>query len=483
MKKIQLDLYINGTWVESENKEKFNVINPANLEVIGTAAKGSRNDAKKALESAQAAFIKWSATHAETRSTILRKAADLIMAKQDEIARLLTVEHGKPLNEAQGEVKGACNCLLYYADEAKRVSGEIAPSKTASSRSFVIKQPRGVVVAIAPWNYPIALTMWKVAPALATGCTVVVKPPADTPLACLKLLSLISEAGLPAGAINVVTGPSDEVGEELISNPITKVVAFTGSTKVGKHIAGVAGPLLKKLILELGGQTPMVIFDDADFDKAVADGVKRSFRNMGQICNAINRIYVEKDIAKKYIQAFIEATKKLSIGDGMINTKVDLGPMTNPDGIKRSQQHIDDAVQKGARLCYGGKKPMQPELGKGYFFEPTILTDVKDSMLIMNEEVFGPVVAIDTFGGLDEAVKKANSTHYGLVTYVYTSNINTAFKMMEKIESGTVTINSVSPDSLYAPYPAWKDSGIGLENGHYGLEEYLQIKHCVIEIL
>lgn len=482
MEENHFDLFINGIWTPSEMKEKFDVINPSTLEVIGTASKGTRGDAKNALESAQTAFSKWSTTYAESRGAILKKAAELILSKQEEIALILSLEHGKPLNEAQGEVKGASNCLLFYAEEAKRISGEVAPNKSATSRSFVIKQPRGVVVAIAPWNYPLALTMWKVAPALAAGCTVVVKPPADTPLACIKMLSVMYEAGFPAGTINVVTGPSSEVGEELISNPISKVVAFTGSTTVGKHIAEVAGSRLKKLILELGGQTPMIVFDDADFEKAVADGVKRSFRNMGQICNAVNRIYVQKGIAKKYLQAFIESAKKLTIGDGVINPKVDLGPMTNAEGITRSQMHIDDAIQKGARLCYGGKKPLQPGLEKGYFFEPTILADVKDNMLVMKEEVFGPVVGMDTFDDLEDAIKKANSTSFGLVSYVYTSNIHTAFKMMEKIESGTVTINSISPDSLYAPYPAWKESGIGLENGHLGLEEYLQIKHCVIEI-
>lgn len=483
MGKRDFQLFINGSWIDSEKHEKFEVLNPATLDVVGTAAKGTKVDAKKALEAAQAVFLKWSLTHGEARCSLMKKAADLILNNLDEIARLLTSEHGKPLAEAIGEVKGAVNCLVYYAEEAKRINGEVAPSKSESSRSFIIMQPRGVVVAITPWNYPLALMMWKVAPALAAGCPIVAKPPVDTPLACTYMLSLMAEAGFDPGVINIITGPSNEVGEELIANPISKVIAFTGSTNVGKHIAGIAGPLLKKMILELGGQTPMVVFNDADIDKAVADGIKRSFRNMGQICNAVNRIFVEKEITEKYTSAFIDATKKLTIGDGLVNPKIDLGPMTNIEGINRSKTHVEDAINKGAKLCYGGNKLSLPNLENGYFFEPTILTNVKDNMLIMKEETFGPVVAIDTFEGIEEAIFKANNTNFGLVSYIYTKNINTAFKMLERIDSGTVTINSVSPDSLYAPYPAWKDSGIGLENGHYGLEEYLQPKHCLIEII
>jgi acyl-CoA reductase-like NAD-dependent aldehyde dehydrogenase len=260
------------------------------------------------------------------------------------------------------------------------------------------------------------------------------------------------------------------------------MVGFTGSTKTGAYIAAKAAPSFKKLVLELGGHTPMVIFKDSDLAKAVADGVKRSFRNMGQICNAINRIYVEKDIADEYIRLFVEATQKLTIGDGLANPKVDLGPMTGRNGVEHVQAQVDDALAKGAKLMYGGKRPQLMGLPPGYFYEPSVVTRVTPEMRVMHEETFGPLVGIDTFEGVDEALAKANSTCYGLVSYVYTSSLRTAFHMMEGIESGTVAINNISPDSLFAPYPAWKDSGIGLELGRFGLEEYLQVKHCIVEI-
>jgi acyl-CoA reductase-like NAD-dependent aldehyde dehydrogenase len=347
---------------------------------------------------------------------------------------------------------------------------------------LLLKQPRGVVAAIAPWNYPIALMMWKVAPALAAGCTVVVKPPAITPLATTLYTAAIAEAGFPPGVINIINGPSGEVGDELISNPITSVVGFTGSTATGALIAARAAPSFKKLILELGGHTPMLVFKDADLDKAIADGVKRSFRNMGQICNAVNRIYVEKEIAPEYIHRFVEATRRLKIGDGLVNPMVDLGPMTSQAGVSHTQRQIEDALAKGAQLLTGGQRPSQADLPPGYFFEPTALSQVRPDMLVMHEETFGPLVGIDTFSGIDEALQKANSTRYGLVSYVYTSSLKTAFRMMEGIQSGTVAINNISPDSPFAPYPAWKDSGIGLELGRFGLDEYLQVKHCILEI-
>jgi len=294
--------------------------------------------------------------------------------------------------------------------------------------------------------------------------------------------AIVGESGLPDGAVNVVTGPSGQVGEEIIHNPITRMIAFTGSTETGKYLMGVAAPDLKKLILELGGHTPMVVFKDANLDRAVSDGVKRSFRNMGQICNAVNRIYVEEEIAEEYLKRFVEQTAKMSMGDGLANPNVDLGPMIDEEGIKRTQRHVDDALKKGAKLLCGGKRPDDPMLRQGYFYEPTALTNVTKDMLVMHEESFGPIVGIAPFKGLDEAVELANSTEYGLVTYAYTQNLKTAFMFGERVESGSVAINTVSPDSLYAPYPAWKHSGIGLELSHYGIEEYLQVKHILLEL-
>jgi len=482
MEGVDLQLFINGEWTPCESGETFEVINPVNGEPVGTAAKGGRVDAQRALEAADQAFVSWSRTNADERAQRLKQAADAILARQDELAEILTREHGKPLADARKEIRGAAATFEYYGEEARRISGEIAPPKSATTRSLVVRQPVGVVAAIAPWNYPVSLMTWKVGPALAAGCTVVVKPPKNAPLAATLVASIVGQSGLPEGTLNVVTGPSSVVGEELVTNPTTRMVAFTGSTETGRHLMRVAADDLKKLILELGGHTPMVVFKDADLERAVADGVKRSFRNMGQICNAINRIYVEEEIADEYIKRFVELTGKLTMGDGLANPDVDLGPMIDREGIERVQRHVDDALAKGAQLLCGGKRPNAPELREGFFYEPTVLVDVTPEMLVMHEESFGPIVGIARFKGIEEAIELANGTEYGLVTYGYTRDLATAFAFSEGVESGTVAINTVSPDSLYAPYPAWKHSGIGLELSHYGLEEYLQVKHILMEL-
>jgi succinate-semialdehyde dehydrogenase/glutarate-semialdehyde dehydrogenase len=482
MEYTQGQLFINGKWSSADSGSTFEVINPVYALPMGYAAKAGREETSRALKAAQIAFESWRWSTPDERYKKLKKAAALLTERQEELAVILTKEHGKPLGDARKEIKGTIDTFDYYAEEARRISGEVAPSKSKSSRSLVIRQPIGVVAAIAPWNYPVSLMAWKLAPALAAGCTVVVKPPALAPLACGLTAGIVGEAGFPPGAVNVITGPSSLVGEELLSNPITRMIAFTGSTQTGKYLMEAAAHDLKKLLLELGGHTPMVVFKDADLTQAVKDGVKRSFRNMGQICNAVNRIYVEADIADEYIQRFTDLTAKLSMGDGLENPDVDLGPMIDEEGLKRTQLHVDDAVSKGASLLIGGKTPEQEELLQGYFYEPAVLTNVTRDMLVMHEESFGPIVGIDKFKGLDEAVALANSTEYGLVTYAYTRSLTTAFAFSERVESGSVAINTVSPDSLYAPYPAWKHSGIGLELSHYGIEEYLQVKHILLEL-
>jgi len=482
MEQVNLQLFIDGEWTPAASGETFEVVNPVDGKPMGTAARGDRPDARRALEAADAAFARWSRTTGDERARQLRRAAEAIGSRQEELAEILTREHGKPLADARKEIQGAAATFEYYAEEARRISGELAPQKSATTRSLVVRQPVGVVAAIAPWNYPVSLMAWKLAPALAAGCTVVVKPPKNAPLATTLTAAMVGESGLPRGVVNVVTGPSSVVGEELITNPITRMVAFTGSTEIGKHLMRSAADDLKKLVLELGGHTPMIVFKDADLDRAVADGVKRSFRNMGQICNAVNRIYVEEDIAEEYIRRFVEVTARLTMGDGLANPDVDLGPMIDQEGIERVQRHVDDALVRGARLLCGGKRPDAPEYQAGFFYEPTVLADVTSEMLVMREESFGPVVGIATFDGVEHAIQLANSTEYGLVTYGYTRDLATAFTFSEGVQSGTVAINTVSPDSLYAPYPAWKHSGMGLELSHYGLQEYLQVKHILFEL-
>jgi len=482
MEQINVQLFINGEWVPAASGGTFEVINPANGKPMGKAAKGERADAQRALEAAERAFAGWSHTTGDERAQRLKQAAEAVLTRQDELAEILTREQGKPLPDARREIRGAAATLEYYGEEARRISGEIAPRKSATTRSLVVRQPIGVVVAIVPWNYPVSLMAWKVGPALAAGCTVVVKPPTRAPLTATLVAAIVGQSGLPDGAVNVVTGPSAAVGEELATHPITRLVAFTGSTETGKHLLCIAADDLKKLILELGGHTPMVVFKDADLEQAVADGVKRSFRNMGQICNAVNRIYVEEGIAEEFIQRFVELTGTLTMGDGLASPNVDLGPMIDQEGIERTRRHVDDALAKGAKLLCGGKRPDAPELREGFFYEPTVLVNVTPDMLVMHEESFGPIVGIAPFKGLEEAIELANSTPYGLVTYGYTRDLATAFAFSEGVESGTVAINTVSPDSLYAPYPAWKHSGLGLELSPYGLEEYLQVKHILLEL-
>ncbi len=390
MNLIDQQLFIDGKWVPSDTGETFDVINPVNALPMGRAAKAGRAETKRALEAASKAFQYWRRSTPDERVKALKKAASAVASRQEELACILTMEHGKPLGDARKEIKGAVDTLEYYAEEARRIYGEVAPSKSASMRSLVIRQPMGVVAAIAPWNYPVTLMTWKLAPALAAGCTVVVKPPALAPLASGMVAAIVGEAGLPAGAVNVITGPSGRVGEELLTNPITRMIAFTGSTETGKRLMAAAAPDLKKLLLELGGHTPMVVFKDADLDRAVADGVKRSFRNMGQICNAVNRIYVEEEIAEEYIRRFVDQTAKMTIGDGLENPNVDLGPMIDEEGIERTQAHVDDAVSKGAKLLYGGKRPDRADLRQGYFYEPAVLTNVTKEMLVMHEEFLRP---------------------------------------------------------------------------------------------
>ena len=475
-------LYINGEFVEPSSGIYFDVINPADLSLVGQAAQANVEDTKKAIQAAKSAGEKWAAWGTIERGNVLENCVAQMQSSVEEIGEILNLEHGKPLGEAQGEVKGTLLYMKYFAEQAKRIHGDLVPQKSSSTRSMVLKQPRGVVAAITPWNYPLALSSWKIGAALAAGCTVVLKPPVDTPLATTKFFSDFSAAGLPPGVLNIVTGKASEVGEELITNPLTDVIAFTGSTETGKQIAKQVGGSLKKMILELGGQTPLVIFKDADLKKAVQAAVKRSFRNMGQICNAVNRIYVEEPIKQTFLEAFVAETKKLTIGFGHANPDCDLGPMTNHDGIERVQKHISDAVAKGGEIVYGGSRPLSPELPDGYFFEPTIISNASQDMLVMTEETFGPVVGVDTFNGIEEALSKSNSTRYGLVCYAFTESLKTAYSFMEKAEFGSVCINNISPDSPFAPYPAWKESGAGVELGNYGIDEFLQMKHCLIDV-
>ena len=480
-KPVTVDLFIDGEWRLPVGGKRLDVTNPVDACVMGSAALGDATDATHAVEAADKAFQTWSRTSGDERARVLRAASAAVAARSEELASILTREHGKPLGDARKEIKAAIDTFDFYAEEARRVGGEVAPSRSRTARSLVLRQPVGVVAAITPWNYPVSLMAWKLGPALAAGCTVVVKPPSLAPLACAIVAGIVGE-NAPHGVVNVVTGSASVVGEGIVRHSLTKMIAFTGSTETGQGLMRAAADGLKRVLLELGGQTPLVVFKDADLDLAVKDGVKRSFRNNGQICNAVNRIYVEKQVAVEFVERFLKETAALTMGDGLENPAVDLGPMIDEAGLQRSQLHVDDAVRQGATVRCGGGRATVSGCPDGFFFEPTVLTDVTPAMRVMREETFGPVVAIATFDGLDEAVALANSTDFGLVTYAYTRDLATAFRFGERVESGTVAINTVSPDSLLAPYPAWKQSGIGLELGHQGLEEYLRVKHLLLEL-
>jgi acyl-CoA reductase-like NAD-dependent aldehyde dehydrogenase len=476
---VDLPLLIDNEW-RPALAGKFPVSNPATGEIVGHAAKAGKEEAVAALEAASRAFPAWAVTTGDERAAILKRAGELVLERQEELATLLTLEQGKPLRDARGEVGASAKTLIYYGEEARRIRGEIAPSKSRNTRSLVIRQPVGVVVAIVPWNYPMSLTAWKIGPALAAGCTVVVKPTSETPLATSLFAAICAQAGAPPGVVNVVTGPSSVIGDELVSNPLSQMIAFTGSTEVGRHLMEISAPRLKKCMLELGGHAALVVCEDAGFEQSVKDGVKRSYRNAGQICNSVNRIFVHKSLYDRYVEAFAEEAKKLTVGDGLLNPEVDIGPMVNQEGIDRTQRHVDDALSKGAKLLCGGKRCGAPELSKGFFYEPAAVVDVTEDMMLMTEEPFGPVVGIAPFDGLGHALELVNGTEYGLVNYVYSNDLATIIRLYEGIETGTVGVNSVGPDSLYAPYPAWKQSGLGVELSYHGLDEYLKYKHVLL---
>jgi acyl-CoA reductase-like NAD-dependent aldehyde dehydrogenase len=478
---VDLPLLIDNEW-RPARAGKFPVSNPATGEIVGYAAKAAKEEAIAALAAASRAFPAWAATTGDERAAILKRAGELVLERQEELAIVLTLEQGKPLRDARGEVASSAKTLIYYGEEARRIRGEIAPSKSGNTRSLVIRQPIGVVVAIVPWNYPMSLTAWKIGPALAAGCTVVVKPTSETPLATTLFAAICAQAGAPPGVVNVVTGPSSVIGDELVSNPLSQMIAFTGSTKVGRHLMEISAPRLKKCMLELGGHAALVVCQDADFEQAVRDGVKRSFRNAGQICNSVNRIFVHKSLYDRYVEAFAAEAARQTLGDGLLNPNVDIGPMVNQEGIDRTQRHVDDALARGATLLCGGKRCEAPELAQGFFYEPTAVVGVSEDMMLMTEEPFGPIVGIAPFEDLDHALDLANGTDYGLVNYVYSNDLSTIIRLYEGIETGTVGVNSVGPDSLYAPYPAWKQSGLGVELSYHGLDEYLKYKHVLLAL-
>ena len=476
MKAVQM--LIDGDWRSAEST--YYVFNPANIdEVVAEVALGTRRDAQEAIEAAYRAFASWARTSPFERAELLKKAATIVMERIEEIARLLTLENGKPLKDSRKEIGFAARVLQYYAEEATRIFGEWVPTISPSVRSIVIRQPVGVAGLIVPWNFPVDLLAWKLGPALAAGCTVVVKPSSEAPVAATEFARAVNDAGFPPGVINVVPGRASEVGAELVENPKVAKLAFTGETETGKYILEKAARHVKRVSLELGGNAPAIVCDDAPLEVAIPGCVRRAFSHMGQICISINRVYVLEGIADAFIEGVLEATAKIKIGNGL-DPETELGPMFREELRQRTKEHIEDALEKGARLLYGGSEPEGEEYKKGFFFTPTVLVDVDHRMRIMREETFGPVMPIMVVRSLEEAVSLANDTRYGLAAYVFTKDLSRAIDLTERLEAGGVAVNVNDVTELQAPFGGWKQSGIGRELSRHALDGYLEYKHIRI---
>jgi succinate-semialdehyde dehydrogenase / glutarate-semialdehyde dehydrogenase len=462
-------LFINGEWTGKE-LETFDVINPATLEKIATVPNGGAEEAKQAADAAAEAFKEWSQYSAYERAELIWKWHHLINENKEDLARTLTMEQGKPFKEALGEIAYANGFFSWYAEEGKRIYGETIPATGRDKRLFVQKQPVGVVAAITPWNFPAAMITRKVGPALAAGCTVVVKPAEQSPLTAFKLAELAEKAGFPKGVINIVTGNAQEIGKVWLDDTRVRKLTFTGSTEVGKLLMRGSADTVKKVSLELGGHAPVIVMDDANLEKAVDGVIAAKFRNAGQTCVCSNRIYVHESIADAFTSKFVEKVEQLRVGNGL-EEGVEIGPLIDDAAVEKVQRHIQDAVERGARVETGG------ELVNGQFFSPTIITNVNDEMLCMSEETFGPVAPITTFKTEEEAVARANDSIFGLAAYVFTENISRGIRITEALEYGIIGLNDGLPSTPQVPFGGFKQSGLGREGGHYGIEEFLEVKY------
>jgi|SRR5690625_195410 len=472
-------ILINGKWKEMNQDKTEAIYNPATLEKITAVANGGADEANEAIAAASSAFSQWSEMTGRKRGKILYKAYELMLEDIDRLAQILTTEQGKPLKEARGEIKGAANFLLWYAEEASRGYGEWIPSSVKSKRLLVIPKPVGVVGAITPWNFPSSMITRKLGPALAAGCTAVLKPSPETPLSAIEIMKIFQKSGMPDGVVNLVTGDAEAIGQAMIEHKDVRMITFTGSTAVGKYLMQEGASHVKKLSLELGGHAPIIVFDDADIDKATTLALASKFRNNGQTCICANRIYVHERIMEAFTTRLKEKVEALNVGSGL-EDHVDIGPLINEQALSKVQAQLDDALTKGAQVIIGG----QPWEGKlsGHFFEPTILSNVTDDMLMMHEETFGPLMPIQPFTDDHVAIEKANDTDYGLAAYVFTENTSRAIRTSEKLDYGIIGVNDASPALPEAPFGGIKQSGIGKEGGHYGMEEFLERKFVSIGI-
>ncbi|MBP0633030.1 MULTISPECIES: NAD-dependent succinate-semialdehyde dehydrogenase [unclassified Cupriavidus] len=464
--------YVNGQWVDSSDGEVVPVFNPASGDALGSVPRMTAADVQSAIAAAEQALPAWRATSARERSRLLRRWFDLCMANQEDLATILTLEQGKPLKESRGEIAYGSGFLEWFSEEARRIYGDVIPAPTSDRRIIVIKQPVGVVAAITPWNFPNAMITRKAGAALAAGCTIVIKPASATPYSALALAVLAKEAGIPDGVLNVITGSASVIGRELTTSPVVRKVSFTGSTEVGKTLLEQCAGTVKKVSMELGGNAPFLIFDDADLDAAVAGVMASKFRNAGQTCVCANRIFVQDGVYDAFAQKLKIAVEAQVVGDGLA-PGVDLGPLIDDAAIDKVREHIEDAVSLGGNVLTGGK----PHALGGRFFDPTILTNVSPKAKLMNEETFGPVAPLIRFATEEEGVAMANDTPFGLAAYFYTGNYARSWRVAEALECGIVGLNEGLISTEVAPFGGVKESGIGREGSKYGIEDYIEVKY------
>lgn len=464
--------YIDGAWVPAAAGATIDVTNPATGELIGTVPRLGADETRRAIEAASTALPAWRARTAKERAAILRRWFELIMANQEDLAVIMTAEQGKPLAESRGEIAYAASFIEWFSEEAKRIYGDTIPGHTADKRIVVIKEPVGVCAAITPWNFPAAMITRKAGPALAAGCTMVVKPASATPFSALALAELGERAGIPAGVFSVITGSAAAIGNEMTANPLVRKLTFTGSTEIGKELMAQCADTVKKVSLELGGNAPFIVFDDADLDAAVEGAIASKYRNTGQTCVCTNRLLVQDRVYDEFSLKLAAAVAQMKVGNGLAGD-VQQGPLIDMAAVEKVEEHIADAVEKGGRVILGGKRH---ELG-GSYFEPTIIADVTPEMLISREETFGPVAPLFRFSSDDEALRMANDTEFGLAAYFYSRDIRRVWRVSEALEYGMVGINTGLISTEVAPFGGMKESGIGREGSKYGIEEFIEVKY------
>ena len=466
---------IGGEWVDADSGATLDVTNPANGQTIGTVPKSGTAETRRAIEAAEKAFKSWKKTSANERSKLLRRLHDLILENQDPLAELLTMEQGKSLTEAKGEVAISAAYILWFAEEGRRTYGDVVPSPWADRRLLVTKEPVGVIAAITPWNFPSSMLARKIGPALAAGCTAVVKPASQTPYSGLAWGALCEEAGFPKGVVNIVTGSASEIGDELCSNPLVRKITFTGSTEIGKMLIEKSASTVKKVSMELGGNAPFVVFDDADIDRAVEGAMVAKYRNSGQTCVCTNRFFVQAGVYDTFVEKLAAASRKLKVGAGL-DDGTQQGPLIDAKAVEKVEELIADATAKGGTVVTGGKRH---DLG-GSFFEPTVISGATAAMRVMKEEIFGPVAPVFRFETEDEAVAMANDTEFGLACYFYSGDLGRAFRVSEALKYGMVGVNEGLITTVEVPFGGVKESGLGREGGHQGIDDYLDTKYVCI---